>query len=221
MTFKEDNISCSGFRAGLGIERRQSLNRLDDDELELPGAVLLAMRRSGLVLGRVVAGDRALEARELDDDEAVELLRPLEDLELAAARQELAAEFPDDRRRQIGVLLVLLGVVDLRARDPIGDHLVLHSSLQVAAHSCCEVRNCLARTVRPMPNCFRVIGFRYNRLAQVAARRRAKDIGAVSKLSGRQRLAAGLPASGKFKSDQTLASRRGLVGEGSAPSAQR
>src|SRR5882757_8035750 len=86
------------------------------------------MRRGGLVLGRVVAGDRALEAGELDDDEAVELLRPLEDFELAAARQELAAEFPDDRRRQIGVLLVLLGVVDLRARDPIGDHLVLHSS---------------------------------------------------------------------------------------------
>ena len=76
------------------------------------------MRRGCLVLGQVVAGDRALEAWELDDDKAVELLRPLEDLELAAARQERAAEFPDDRRREIGVLLVLLGVVDLRAPRP-------------------------------------------------------------------------------------------------------
>jgi len=32
-----------------------------------------------------VAGDRLLEAGELDDDEAVEFLRALEDLELAAA----------------------------------------------------------------------------------------------------------------------------------------
>ena len=65
-----------------------------------------------------MAADRLLEAREIDDDEAVEFFRALEDLALAAARQELAAEFPDDRRRQIGVLLVLLGIVDIRARDP-------------------------------------------------------------------------------------------------------
>ena len=59
--------------------------------------------------GEFVAGDRALEAWELDDDKALELLRPLEDLELAAARQERAAEFPDDRRRQIGVFLYCSG----------------------------------------------------------------------------------------------------------------
>ena len=86
------------------------------------------MRGDLKVLGRFVAGDRLLEARELDDDEAVEFLRALKDLELAATRQERAAEFPDDGRRQIGVLLVLLGVVDLRARDPIGDHLILHAN---------------------------------------------------------------------------------------------
>ena len=34
-----------------------------------------------------------LEARELDDDEAAEFLRALEDLEFAAARQDLAANF--------------------------------------------------------------------------------------------------------------------------------
>jgi hypothetical protein len=39
----------------------------------------------------------------------------------------------------------------------------LHSGLQVAAHSCCEVRNCLARKVRPKSNCLRLICFRYQR----------------------------------------------------------
>jgi hypothetical protein len=100
----------------------------DDDDLQLARAVLLAVRRGLKVLGRFVAGDRLFEARELDHDEAVEFLRALKDLELAAARQELAAEFPDDRRCQISVLLVLLGVVDLRARDPISDHLILHAN---------------------------------------------------------------------------------------------
>ena len=75
-----------------------------------------------------MAGDRLFEARELDHDEAVEFLRAFKDLELAAARQELAAEFPDDGRCQISVLLVLLGLVDLRASDPISDHLILHAN---------------------------------------------------------------------------------------------
>src|SRR6516164_1917818 len=101
---------------------------LDDDDLQFACAVLLAMRGGLKVLGRFVAGDRLLEARKLDDDEAVEFLRAFEDLELAAPRQELAVELRDDRRRQIGVLLVLLGVVDLRARDPISDHLILHAN---------------------------------------------------------------------------------------------
>ena len=59
---------------------------------QLARAVLLAVRRGLKVFGRFVAADRLLEARELDDDEAVEFLRTLEDLELAAARQDLAAE---------------------------------------------------------------------------------------------------------------------------------
>src|SRR5262245_49225677 len=101
---------------------------LDDDDLQLARAVLLAVRRSLKVLGRFAAGDRLLEARELDDDEAVEFLRALEDLELAAARQDLAAELLEDAWYQVGVLLVLIGIVDLRARDPIGDHLILHAN---------------------------------------------------------------------------------------------
>src|SRR5262249_9286531 len=51
---------------------------LDDDDLQLPRAALLAVRRGLKVLGRFVAGDRLLEARELDNDEAVEFLRALE-----------------------------------------------------------------------------------------------------------------------------------------------
>jgi len=112
----------------------------DDDDLQLARAVLLAVSRGLKVLGRFMAGDRLFEARKLDHDEALEFLRALKDLELAAARQKLAAEFPDDRRCQISVLLVLLGVVDLRARDPISDHLILHADREGLrwAHSCRE-----------------------------------------------------------------------------------
>ena len=66
---------------------------LDDDDLQLARAVLLAVRRGLKVLGRFVAGDRLLETRELDDDEAVEFFRALEDLELTTARQDLAPNF--------------------------------------------------------------------------------------------------------------------------------
>src|SRR5262249_16254284 len=89
-------------------------------------AVLFAVRCGLQVLARFVAGDRLLEGRELDDDEAVEFLRALEDLELAAARQELAAELLEDAGCQVSGLLVLIGIVDLRARDPVADHLILH-----------------------------------------------------------------------------------------------
>jgi hypothetical protein len=48
--------------------------------------------------------------------EAVDFLRALKDLEFAAARQNLAAELLEDVRYELGVLLVLIGIVDLRAR---------------------------------------------------------------------------------------------------------
>ena len=102
----------------------------DDDDLQFARAVVLAVRRGIEVLGRFVAGDRLLEARELDDDEAVEFLRAPKDLELAAARQELAAELLEDAWYQVGVLLSLIGIIDLRARDPIGDHLILHANYE-------------------------------------------------------------------------------------------
>ena len=58
----------------------------------------------------------------------MEFLRALEDLELAAARQDLAAELLENAWYQVGVLLVLIGIVDFRARDLIGDHLILHAN---------------------------------------------------------------------------------------------
>jgi hypothetical protein len=121
------------------------------------------VRRGLNVLGRFVAGDRLLEARELDDDEAVEFVRALEDFEFAAARQDLAAELLQDAWYLLGVLLVLVGIVDLRARDPISDHFILHANGEHRWHFCCEVRNCLARTVRSIPNCFPLIRFWYQR----------------------------------------------------------
>jgi len=54
----------------------------------------------------------------------------------------------------VGVLFVLVGIVDLRARDPISDHVILHANREHPWHCCCEVRSCPAQTVRPMPNCF-------------------------------------------------------------------
>src|SRR5665213_2802415 len=106
--------------------RRRVSDALDDDDLQLTRAVFLAMRRGLHVLGRFVAGDRALEAREFNDDEAAEFLRALKDLEFAAARQKFAADLLENARYQVGIHLVLIGIVDLRARDPIGDHLFLH-----------------------------------------------------------------------------------------------
>src|SRR5690349_13583875 len=91
------NIVASLFMGRREVCRWVS-DAFDDDDLQFACAVLLAMRGGLKVLGRFVAGDRLLEARKHDDDEAAEFLRALEDLELAAARQELAAEFPDNRR---------------------------------------------------------------------------------------------------------------------------
>lgn len=64
----------------------------DDGDLPFARAVLLTVRRRLKVFGRFVASDHLLETRELDDDEAAEFFRPLEDLKLAAAGQNLAAE---------------------------------------------------------------------------------------------------------------------------------
>ena len=49
-------------------------------------------------------------------------------LNLPPRAQDLAAELLEDAWYEVGVLLVLVGIVDLRARDPIGDHLILRAN---------------------------------------------------------------------------------------------
>src|SRR3954465_12473051 len=110
-----------------------------------------------------MAANRLLQARELDDDEAVEFLRALEDLEFAAARQDLAAELLQDARYLLAVLLGLVRIVGLRARDPISDHLILHANGEHRWHFYCGVRHCRVRTVRSTPNCFPSICFWHQR----------------------------------------------------------
>ncbi len=97
------------------------LDSLDDDGLDLAGAA--AAECGGLgVLVRGEAGDALLKGRKLDQRETLKLLRAFHDLEAAAARQNLAAVLGEDGRHLIGVFLVLGGIVDPGARDPIGWH---------------------------------------------------------------------------------------------------
>src|SRR6266536_5650680 len=100
---------------------RCALHPLDDDVLDLAGAVA-AKRGGSRVFGRVEAGDRPIEARELDHDEAMKLLRPFHDAELAPARENLAAVAGNDVGHEIRVLLVFDRIDDARPRDPIGRH---------------------------------------------------------------------------------------------------
>src|SRR5262245_62403098 len=94
---------------------------LDDDQLHLAGAGP-PKRGRGLILGGAVAGHRLVERRELDDHEALEVLRTLEDPVAASSRQDLPLVSCDDRRDEIGVPLVLHWIVDLRASAPIDWH---------------------------------------------------------------------------------------------------
>jgi hypothetical protein len=72
-----------------------------------------------VVFGRGEAGDALLESGELDHHETVEFVRTFHDLVATTAREHLAAEPGDDVRHQIGVLLVLGGIVDLGTRNPV------------------------------------------------------------------------------------------------------
>src|SRR6266581_1809551 len=102
--------------------RRLAFSRLDHHELVLARPVPAAKRRRLPVLLRIEAGDALLEGRELDDDEAVEFLRALEDLIAPAAREHLRAVLREYRGHAVRVLLVFHGIVDFRAGYPIGRH---------------------------------------------------------------------------------------------------
>src|SRR5439155_9779109 len=101
---------------------RRTFSRLDHHQLVLTRLVPAAERRRLPVLLRVEAGDALLEARELDDDEAVESLRAFESLIAPAAGEHLRAVLREDRGHAVGVLLVFHGIVDFRAGYPIGGH---------------------------------------------------------------------------------------------------
>src|SRR5712691_1373238 len=91
---------------------RRAFSRLDHHQLVLTRLVPAAKRRGLPVLLRVEAGDALLEARELDDDEAVESLRTFESLVAPAAREHLRAVLREDRGHAVGVLLVFHRIVD-------------------------------------------------------------------------------------------------------------
>src|SRR6267143_5849579 len=99
---------------------RRAFSRLDHYQFVFPRVVLAAKRRGLLVLPGIEAGDALLERRELDDDEAVEFLRALEDLIAPAAREHLRAVLREDRGHAVGVFPILHRIVDLRARYPVG-----------------------------------------------------------------------------------------------------
>ena len=92
--------------------------------LDFAGAAPAEGRRFVVFL-RGKTSDARLEIRKLDDDETLKFLRPLHDLEFAAAGQNLAAIFGDDRRHAIGVFFVFDRIVDLGTGDPIGRHVWL------------------------------------------------------------------------------------------------
>src|SRR2546429_841762 len=99
-----------------------ALYRLDHHQLVLARLVLAAKRRRLPVFRGIEAGDALLEARELDDDEAVESLRAFEGLIAPAAREHLRAVFREDRGHPVRVLLVFHRIVDFGAGYPIGGH---------------------------------------------------------------------------------------------------
>src|SRR6185437_16706162 len=91
------------------------------DGLDLAGAAA-AEGGSLVIFARGEAGDALFEARELDHHEALEFVRPLHDLETAAAGQDLAAIAGEDGGNAIGIFLIGDGIDDPRTRDPIGWH---------------------------------------------------------------------------------------------------
>src|SRR5438128_28091 len=103
------------------VSTRRRVAAVDDHVFD--GAAAGAPECGGfLVLRRFEARRALLERGKLDHHEAMEVLGPFHDSVSAAARQNLPAVAADDLRHAIGIPLVLHGIGDLRARDPIGRH---------------------------------------------------------------------------------------------------
>src|SRR5712691_7996571 len=101
---------------------RRRFSGFHHHQLVFTDAVPASKRRGLLVFPRVEAGDALLERRELDHDEAVEFLGTFENPVAPAAREHLGAVLREDCGHAVGVFLVLDGIVDLRARYPVGRH---------------------------------------------------------------------------------------------------
>src|SRR5438477_8484623 len=99
-----------------------ALSRLDHHQLVLARLVPAAKRRRLPVFRGIEASDALLEGRELDDDEAVEFLRALEDLIAPAAREHLRAVLREDRGHAVRVLLVFDRIVHFRPGHPVSRH---------------------------------------------------------------------------------------------------
>src|SRR5713226_1111260 len=110
------------FRAGGDSSLRRGFSGFDHHQLVLPDAVSAAKGRGLLVFLRVEAGDALFERRKLDDDEAVEFLRTLENPVAPAAGEYFGAVLREDRRHALRVLPVLDGIVDFGAGYPVGGH---------------------------------------------------------------------------------------------------
>src|ERR1700730_6217639 len=94
---------------------------LHNGDLRLAGAIA-PVGGGRRVLRGIKAGDCLLEARELDHDKAVELVRAFHHLIAPPAGQHLGAVTREQRGQRIGVLLVFRRIVDARPRHPICRH---------------------------------------------------------------------------------------------------
>src|SRR5688572_6042083 len=72
----------------------------------------------------VVPGERTLFVRELDDDHALVLPRPLERLHVVAPNEISTSEDSDRRRRLDHVALHVVGVRDPNTRDDVRRHAI-------------------------------------------------------------------------------------------------
>src|SRR6516165_3132155 len=99
------------------VSRSCRIATLHDHSLHLAGSGA-AKSRGRVIFGRREAGDALLERRKLDDDKAVEFVRPFHDLIAAAAGKHFPAVLGDNGWNEIGIVFVFDRIVDLGTRNP-------------------------------------------------------------------------------------------------------
>src|ERR1700722_14662072 len=125
--------SARTLAAGTNRAERLGLNAFDKDEFAFADG--MANCAGGGVFRRIVAGQRVVHGRELDDDIAGAGLA-FQHLGLAAARQELGVIAREGRLSGLDIFLVGLRIGDIHARDPISfRHYAALKSLRLMRHS--------------------------------------------------------------------------------------